>query len=98
MDKYYKQYLDNHSAPKVKLMHFIGHLFTLGFIVYCLLNKYYGWIILFPIVIYPFAVSGHYLFGKKGNRPSFHKMGFIRAKICDFIMFIEILKGKHRIW
>ncbi len=98
MEECYKQYLKNHSEPKVKLMHFIGQLVTMLYPIWVIYFEY--WLLLFftPFVIYPFAVSSHYMFGKKGSKPSFHKMGFFKAKICDFMMFIDILKGKYRIW
>ena len=94
MKSYYEEYLDNHSNPKCRLMHFIGQwvtiLFTIG--VICL-QKW--WLIpLVPLVIYPFAISGHIFFEKKGNRPSFFKMSLLKAKIADWKMFIDILKGK----
>ena len=28
----------------------------------------------------------------------FHKMGYFRAKVCDLMMFVDILKRKHKIW
>ena len=97
-DKYYKQYLKNHSRPKVKLMHFIGQVLTLVYVLFCVVTKNWSWLLLSPLVVYPFAVSGHYLFGSKGNKPSFHKMSFLVAKWCDIRMFMDILRGKHKIW
>ena len=98
MEKYYKQYLKNHSEPKVKLFHFIGQLATLVYICFCLSGGYIWWLFASPFIVYPFAVSSHYIFGEKGNQPSFHKMGYFRAKVCDLMMFVDILKRKHRIW
>lgn len=100
MEEYYKQYLENHYHPKCKLMHFIGQLVTIAFTLFVLYNWYWYLIPLIPFVIYPFAISGHVLFQdwKGGNRPSFLKMGYIRAKICDLMMFRDILLGKHKIW
>ena len=97
-DKYYKQYIKNHSRPKVKLMHFIGQLATIAYFIFCVITKNWKWLLLTPLIVYPFAVSGHYLFGPKGNKPSFHKMSFLTAKWCDIRMFVDILKGKHKIW
>ena len=98
MDKHYEEYLRNHNHPKVRLMHFIGQLATILYPIWVIYFKYW-WLLLFtPFVIYPFAVSGHALFGKKGNKPSFYKMSFARAKWCDIKMFVDILKGKLTIW
>ena len=98
MDKDYRQYLQDHSEPKVKMMHFIGQLATLSYVAYCILNQRWWELFIAPLIIYPFAVGGHILFGHKGNRPSFYKMSLLRAKICDMKMFLDILKGKYKIW
>ena len=79
-------------------MHFIGQLATLAYVVYVLYIKQYWLLLLGPLIVYPFAVSSHYIFGAKGNKPSFRKMGYLQAKRCDIIMFIDILKGKLSIW
>ena len=97
-DEDYKNYLKNHNHPKVRLMHFIGQIITIVFFVYTAYNRYWGLMFLTPLVVYPFAVAGHVFFGKKGNKPSFYKMSFVRAKLCDIKMFIDILKGNLRIW
>ena len=98
MEKYYEQYLKNHSEPKVKLFHFVGQLATLAYICFCLGGGFFWWLLGSPFIVYPFAVSSHYIFGKKGNQPSFHEMGYFRAKVCDLMMFVDILKRKHKIW
>ena len=98
MRNYYEEYLDNHSSPKCRLMHFIGQWATIIFVL-CMVYLQSWWLLpLAPLVIYPFAISGHILFEEKGNRPSFSKMSFINAKISDWKMFIDILKGNLSIW
>ena len=98
MDKNYEHYLSNHNNPKVRLLHFIGQIATILYIIYCLYIQKYWLLLLAPLIVYPFAVSSHYIFGKKGNKPSFHKIGYLQAKRCDIKMFIDILKGKLSIW
>ena len=95
---YYKSYLDNHSNPKCRLMHFIGQWVTIIFSVFIFYNWYWYLIPLIPFIIYPFAISGHILFSNKGDKPSFKKMGFVKAKIADWIMFKEIMLGRLKIW
>ena len=51
--------------------------------------------LLTPFIIYPFAWSGHYYFEK--NKPAAFNNS-LYAKISDWIMFKDILKGKFRIW
>jgi len=98
MDKYYRQYLKDHSEPKVKLLHFIGQLATISYVIWVIFFEHWAWLLLTPFVIYPFAVGGHALFGKKGNKPSFLRMPPVRSKICNMKMFMDILKGKFKIW
>lgn len=72
----------------------MGQLVTIFFTIVVLLNKYWLLIPLIPFVIYPFAWSGHYFFEK--NEPAaFHHP--IKAKISDWIMFFDILRGKIKI-
>jgi len=44
-----------------------------------------------PFIIYPFAWSGHYFFEK--NKPAAFSNP-IKAKICDWIMFKDIIIGR----
>ena len=98
MKSYYKEYLDNHSNPKCRLMHFIGQWATIFFVIGAIYLQSWLLLSLAPLVIYPFAISGHILFEGKGNKPSFFKMSFLKAKIADWKMFIDILKGEVTIW
>ena len=95
---YYNDYLRNHSNPKCRLMHFIGQWVTILFTIFVLYNWYWYLIPVIPFVIYPFAISGHILFGDTGDKPSFNKMGFFKAKISDWMMFRDIMLGRLKIW
>jgi hypothetical protein len=44
-----------------------------------------------PFVVYPFAWSGHFFFEK--NKPAAFKDP-VKAKIADWIMLFDILRGK----
>ena len=94
LKEYYKYYITLHEHPKCRLLHFIGQWFTIFFTMFILYNWYWYLIPLIPFVIYPFAISGHMLFGNEGDKPSFKKMGFINAKISDWIMFKDIITRK----
>ena len=98
LSEYYGYYLSLHKNPKCKLVHFIGQWVTILFTIFVLYNWYWYLIPLIPFVIYPFAISGHILFGSKGDKPSFKKMGFIHAKISDWIMYKDIMLGRLKIW
>jgi hypothetical protein len=98
MSDYYKEYLDNHYNPKCRLLHFVGQLATIAFTIFVLYLKSWMLIPLIPFIIYPFAISGHILFQERGNKPSFYKMSFLKAKVADWRMFIDILRGRVSIW
>jgi hypothetical protein len=48
-----------------------------------------------PFIIYPFAWTGHYLFEK--NEPAAFKDPW-KAKMADWMMFWDILRGKINIF
>jgi len=98
LKEYYKYYLTLHQHPKCRLLHFVGQWVTILFTMVVFYNWYWYLIPLIPFVIYPFAISGHIVFGEKGDKPSFKKMGFIKAKISDWMMFWDILRGKIKIF
>ncbi|MAG26598.1 hypothetical protein CMI47_13735 [Candidatus Pacearchaeota archaeon] len=80
--------------PKCRLLHFVGQWVTILFTIFILYNWYWYLIPLIPFVIYPFAWSGHYFF--ENNKPAaFHNP--IQAKISDWRMFFDILRGKVKI-
>ena len=94
INEYYKYYLTLHQDRRCRRLHFIGQVITLIFTVFVIYNWYWFLIPLIPFVIYPFAWTGHYLFEK--NKPAaFHNP--IKAKICDWIMFKEIMMGRIKI-
>lgn len=92
--QYYKHYLSLHKNPKTRLLHFVGQIFTILFILYALSNSY--WLLLLaPFVVYPFAWAGHYFFEK--NKPAALKNP-IYAKLSDWVMFKDILMRRLSIW
>ena len=95
MKAYYKQYLSFHKNKNCIRLHFLGQWVTLISIFIIYYYKTWYFIPLVPFVIYPFAWLGHFLFEK--NKPAALKNP-IKAKIADWIMFIDILKGKINIW
>lgn len=102
MRDYYNFYLTLHTHPKCKLLHFLGQLLTIIFVCYMIYNE--SWVMLFfaPFIVYPFAWIAHGIFEK--NKPlawdgkKDYGWTTLKAKACDWIMFYEILRGKHRIW
>ncbi len=91
---YYEYYLSLHKSSKCRLLHFIGQWVTIFFTIFIFYNSLWIFIPVIPFVIYPFAWSGHYFFER--NEPAaFHHP--IKAKISDWRMFFDILRGKIKI-
>tara|TARA_R100001510_G_C7567456_1_gene145198 strand:+ start:79 stop:387 length:309 start_codon:yes stop_codon:yes gene_type:complete len=102
MKEYYKFYLTLHQHPKCKLLHFLGQWFTIFFASYVIYNWYWFLFPAIPLVVYPFAWVAHGVFEK--NKPlawegkKDYGWTTLKAKACDWIMFYEIIRGRHRIW
>tara|TARA_Y100001963_G_scaffold131030_1_gene187896 strand:+ start:181 stop:489 length:309 start_codon:yes stop_codon:yes gene_type:complete len=92
---YYKYYLNLHTNPKCRLLHFIGQIVTIIFTIDVLYNGWWYLIPVIPFVVYPFAWSGHYFF--EGNKPAAFSNP-LYAKISDWLMFRDIILGKLSIW
>jgi len=95
MNEYYRKYLTLHAHPINRLLHFIGLWVTILLVAWVLVSKLWLLLLLTPFVVYPFAWSGHYFFEK--NKPAAFNNP-IKAKIADWMMFRDILRGKLRIW
>ena len=92
--QYYEHYLSLHKNPKTRLMHFVGQIFTILFVLYALISSYWL-LVLAPFIVYPFAWAGHYFFEK--NKPGALKNP-IYAKLSDWVMFKDILMRRLSIW
>ena len=91
INDYYKTYLEFHKNKNCRRLHFLGQCFTILFMIFVFFSSNWVLVPLIPFVIYPFAWSGHYFFEK--NKPAAFKNP-IKAKLCDWIMFKDILFKK----
>lgn len=93
--EFYPYYLSEHSNPKTKLLHFIGTAISLCLFIYALYSQAY-WLIPVGIIQgYAWAWVSHFFIEK--NRPAtftYPRWSFMG----DFVMFYEIILGKHRIF
>ena len=100
LKEYYKHYLTLHKNKNCRRMHVLGQLVTICFVInvacvsYIKGIQYVPLLLLSPFIVYPFAWSGHYLFEK--NKPAAFKDP-IKAKLCDWIMLYDIIKGKIKL-
>ena len=91
LEEYYKHYLSLHRNKWCRRLHLFGQLTTVLFVVFCIRLHLWPALLLAPLVVYPFAWSGHYFFEK--NIPAAFSSP-IKAKICDWLMTKDILTGK----
>lgn len=91
MKEYYEMYLTLHQNKICRRLHVLGQIMTLLWIAGCLWYEYFWFLLLTPLIVYPFAWSGHYFFEK--NQPAAFKDP-VKAKISDWMMLWDILKGK----
>ena len=89
--EYYKYYLTLHQNKWNRRLHALGQLLTLLFIALVIQER--QWLLLFvaPLIVYPFAWSGHFFFEK--NKPAAWSNP-LWAKACDWLMLRDMLKGK----
>lgn len=94
---YYKVYLTLHQNKWNRRLHFVGQLMTIFYFLGCFYLVFYKslffipLLIALPVIVYPFAWSGHFFIEK--NKPAAFKNP-IWAKACDWIMFKDIILGK----
>lgn len=89
--QYYKHYLTLHENKWNRLLHVIGQLCTVGYVVWAISNAAWFALLLTPLIVYPFAWAGHLLFEKNRpaawNRPAW-------AKLCDWLMLRDLILGR----
>jgi len=90
INKYYEYYLTLHQNKWNRRLHVAGQIFTILFVVWCFCNSFLM-LLVAPFVVYPFAWTGHLFFEK--NKPAAWSKPVV-AKICDWIMFKDIIVGK----
>ena len=91
---FYPYYLSEHSHKTTKLLHFIGTSISLYFLFNFFRTFDFVYIILSLLSGYGFAWVSHFFIEK--NKPATFKYPFY-SFIGDYLMFIEIIMGKHKI-
>jgi len=89
--QYYQHYLTLHQNKWNRRLHVIGQWCTISYVILVVYFEVWLLLVLSPVVVYPFAWSGHYFFEK--NSPAAFSNP-LWAKLCDWIMFKDILIGK----
>lgn len=92
---FYPYYIEEHSMPKTKLLHFIGTSISLFFLVQLVITFDPIYLIYALLSGYGFAWVAHFFIEK--NKPATFTYPFY-SFIGDHKMFVEILMGKHKIF
>ena len=92
---FYPYYIEEHSKPKTKLLHFIGTSISLFFLVQLVRTFDPIYLIYGLLSGYGFAWIAHFFIEK--NKPATFTYPFY-SFIGDHKMFVEILMGKHKIF
>ena len=92
---FYPYYIEEHSKPKTKLLHFIGTSISLFFLVQLVRTFDPIYFICALLSGYGFAWIAHFFIEK--NKPATFTYPFY-SFIGDHKMFVEILMGKHKIF
>ncbi len=91
--EFYPYYLEEHSDPVCRRLHYTGSLLVIVIAVFALLTRQYAYLWLLPVTGYGFAWLGHYVFEK--NRPATFKYPFY-SLMGDWIMLKDMLTGRIR--
>jgi hypothetical protein len=89
--EYYSYYLNLHQTPACRRLHVLGNLFTIIYMVFCVLNNFWAALLVTPFIVYPFAWIGHIFFEKNKPAAWTHPLW---AKACDWLMIRDILLRK----
>ncbi|MCO1336478.1 DUF962 domain-containing protein [Microbulbifer sp. OS29] len=89
--EFYPFYLQEHSNPTCRRLHFIGTSLVLATIITAIATSNALWLAVTPIVGYGFAWIGHFFFEK--NRPATFKYPFY-SFLGDFVMYKDFLFGR----
>ena len=92
---FYPYYIEEHSKPKTKLLHFIGTSISLYFLAQLVITFDPIYLIYALLSGYGFAWVAHFFIEK--NKPATFTYPFY-SFIGDHKMFVEILIGKHKIF
>ena len=85
---YYEYYLTLHQNRWNRLLHVVGQLATVAYVLGVLTYGHWALLVVAPFVVYPFAWSGHAFFEKNKPAAWSHPLW---AKACDWLMLRDIL-------
>ena len=92
---FYPYYISEHDNKYTKLMHFLGTSLSIYFLIKFFLTFNFFFILYALLSGYGFAWIGHFFIEK--NKPATFTHPIL-SLISDYVMFWEIIRGKHKIF
>ena len=89
--EYYVYYLSLHQNLWCRRLHVLGQFVTILYVLAVIYVKFWLLLVVAPLVVYPFAWSGHYFFEK--NEPAALSSPLM-AKAADWVMLKDWLIGR----
>ena len=91
--EFYPYYLQEHSNPVCRRLHYVGSLLELAILAYALLTQQWLWLLALPLAGYGFAWVGHFMFEK--NRPATFDYP-LYSLMGDWVMLKDVFTGRIR--
>ena len=91
--EFYPYYLQEHSNPVCRRLHYAGSLLVLAILAYALLSQQWLWLLAMPLAGYGFAWVGHFVFEK--NRPATFDYP-LYSLMGDWVMLKDAFTGRIR--
>ncbi|MDX1367358.1 Mpo1-like protein [Pseudomonas sp.] len=89
--EFYPYYLQEHSNPICRRLHYVGSLLVLGILAYALATQQWLWLLAMPVAGYGFAWVGHLVFEK--NRPATFQYP-LYSFMGDWVMLKDAFSGR----
>ncbi|PAU62105.1 Mpo1-like protein [Pseudomonas indica] len=90
---FYPYYLQEHSNPVCRRLHYVGSLLVLAILAYAIGTQQWLWLLAMPFAGYGFAWVGHFVFEK--NRPATFKYP-LYSFMGDWVMLKDAFTGRIR--
>ncbi|RRV29768.1 DUF962 domain-containing protein [Pseudomonas sp. o96-267] len=91
--EFYPYYLQEHSNPVCRRLHYVGSLLVLTILAYALLTQQWLWLLAMPLAGYGLAWIGHFIFEK--NRPATFDYPMY-SLMGDWVMLKDAFTGRIR--
>lgn len=89
--EFYPYYLEEHSDPRCRALHYVGSTLVLVVLVWVLVTGTWAALLLLPIIGYGFAWVGHFFF--EHNRPATFEYP-LYSLMGDWVMLKDFLTGQ----